>query len=224
MTAVDPRLAAIAGALTGRNKGLFIAFEGGDGSGKTTQVDMLVRRLQHLGVPLLATFEPGATELGRQLRNLVQHGPEDVDPRTEALLYAADRAYHAATMIRPELARGTTVLTDRYIDSSVAYQGIGRGLGEEEVRDLSLWATDGLLPDLVVVLDVLPELGMSRIGAHRDRLERAGGDFHNRVAEHYREAAKSDPTRYVIVDAHGSEQAVHRAVVDALADALKDRT
>ena len=221
--ASDQDLAAITAALTDRKRGLFVAFEGGDGSGKSTQVRVLAQRLQDQGAPVVATFEPGATELGQQLRDLVQHGPEDVDARTEALLYAADRAYHAATMIRPELARGTSVITDRYIDSSVAYQGIGRELGAEAVRALSVWATDGLLPDLVLVLDVDSEVGISRIGGNLDRLERAGDHFHEMVADHYRQAAEADPDHYVVVDAHGTPEEVHEAVVAALARALEGR-
>ncbi|MFT0762154.1 dTMP kinase [Actinomyces sp. F1_1611] len=201
-------------------RGMFIALEGGDGSGKTTQINLLRQRLEAHGANVLTTFEPGATPLGHQLRELVMHGPEDVDPRTEALLYAADRAYHVATMIRPALAAGTTVITDRYLDSSVAYQGIGRGLGEQAIRDLSLWATDGLLPDAVIVLNIDPEVGLSRRGEEKDRLERAGDRFHEQVARHYQEAARLEPGRYRLVDANGSVEETFTGVVTALLEVL----
>ncbi|MDN6429119.1 MAG: dTMP kinase, partial [Propionibacterium sp.] len=132
----------------GAAAGLFITFEGGDGAGKTTQLDRVREWFETHGHRVLVTREPGGTELGTDLRRLIQHGPEDVDARTEALLYAADRAYHVATVVRPALAAGTIVLGDRYIDSSLAYQGAARDLGVEEIRSLSLWATQGLQPDL----------------------------------------------------------------------------
>lgn len=196
----------------------FIVFEGGDGSGKTTQIRLLQEALAGANVPVLATFEPGATELGRDLRRLVMHGPEDVDAHTEALLYAADRAYHVATVIRPALASGTTVLEDRYLDSSVAYQGLGRGLGADTIRDLSLWATDGLLPDAVVVLDVAPEVAAARLGENRDRLERAGEDFHARVRDHFISLTEANPEHYLLVDTDATAREVHRRVVTALSE------
>lgn len=214
-------LRGIAERLKGVSPGLFIAFEGGDGSGKSTQIRTLGKQLQELGVPLLVTFEPGATELGVQLRELVQHGPEDVDARTEALLYAADRAYHVATVIKPALASGVSVLTDRYIDSSVAYQGIGRGLGEDAVRELSLWATGGLLPQFVIVLDVEPAVGLSRLGGDKDRLERAGAGFHEKVAAQYLKSAEAHPDRYRVVDASGSVEETFARIIATLADVLQ---
>lgn len=213
-------LQLVAQHLLTRRRGLFIAFEGGDGSGKTTQTAVLTKKLAELGAPVLGTFEPGATPLGQKLRELVMHGPEDVDVRTEALLYAADRAYHAATMIRPALETGQTVFTDRYIDSSVAYQGIGRGLGESVVRDLSEWATDGLLPDFVFVFAVDPKIGLARIGRSFDRLERAGEDFHQAVSDYYHALAESDQRRYRVVEADGTEQETFTNLVRELACAL----
>lgn len=210
------QLRRIAGRLQGRERGLFIAFEGGDGSGKSTQVRLIGTKLQELGAPVEVTFEPGATPLGQQLRDLVQHGPDDVDPRTEALLYATDRAYHVATVVRPALARGESVLTDRYLDSSVAYQGIGRGLGAQEVRDLSLWATGNLEPDAVVLLEVDPEIGLGRIGRERDRLENAGEEFHRRVTKYYKEMAEAHPDRYWTVDANGSVEDTTAGILNAL--------
>lgn len=202
------------------DRGYFLAFEGGDGSGKTTQAKLLEKELAKLGTPILFTFEPGATKLGQQLRELVMHGPEDVDPRTEALLYAADRAYHVATVVRPALQRGTTVITDRYIDSSVAYQGIGRELGEEDVRNLSLWATEGLLPDLVLVFQVDPEVALGRIGRSLDRLERAGSGFHDAVADHYARVGAEDPQRYWAIPATGTVEQTFDELVRTLAIAL----
>lgn len=206
----------IAQALSGRSRGLFIAFEGGDGSGKTSQLHRLAAELAEASAPVLAAREPGGTELGQQLRTMVLHGPEDVDPRTEALLYATDRAYHVATVIRPALANGQTVLEDRYIDSSVAYQGAARQLGAQEIRDLSLWATDGLLPDAVLVFDVDPQVGLSRLGAQRDRLERATDGFHGLVRQHYLEIAAADPERYTVIDANQDIDAVYADAVAAL--------
>ncbi len=142
--------------------GLFVSFEGGDGAGKSTQIRMLADWLAAGGHQVLLTFEPGDTALGVLLRNAVLHG-DHVDARTEALLYAADRAHHVATVVRPALERGEVVLTDRYLDSSVAYQGVGRGLGAGEVERLSLWATQDLLPDLTVLPDIDRVAGLARV-------------------------------------------------------------
>lgn len=204
-------------ALSGQSMGLFLAFEGGDGSGKTTQINRLSEVLQQNAAPVIFTREPGATDLGQEIRNLVMHGPEDIDPRTEALLYATDRAYHASTVIAPALKLGTTVITDRYIDSSAAYQGIGRGLGVDQIRDLSLWATDNLLPDAVIIFDVDPAVGMGRVGKMKDRLERAGNDFHQNVRDHYLAAASADPKRYRVIDANQDPATVFANLVSVLA-------
>ncbi len=201
-------------------RGWFISFEGGDGSGKSTQLRLLTEALNEEGAPVLATREPGGTDLGLQLRNLVQHGPEDVDARTEALLYAADRAYHVATVIRPALDQGLTVLEDRYIDSSVAYQGAARQLGTEEVEGLSLWATENLLPDLTLLFDVPVELGLERAGATPDRLERAGIDFHRRVRQQYLALADAHPDRIIVIDGVGSVQEVFHRMTRALWEAV----
>lgn len=206
MTDLETRLDRIAAALADRPRGLFVTFEGGDGSGKSTQIGMLQRAMVSRGAAALFTREPGGTELGQELRRLVMHGPDNVDARTEALLYAADRAYHVATMVRPALEDGITVFTDRYIDSSVAYQGIGRGLGEAEVRGLSEWATAGLQPDAVLLYDIDPEVGLARVGSQRDRLERAGDDFHREVALYYRRLVAGDPARYRLVDGNQTRE------------------
>lgn len=195
---------------------LFIAFEGGDGSGKSTQARLLRDWLVGRGREVVLTREPGGTELGRRLRQEVLHG-EDLDPRTEALLYAADRAHHVHTLVRPALARGAVVVTDRYIDSSVAYQGAGRALGSEEIRDLSVWATGGLLPDLTVVLDVDAATAAGRRSRTPDRLEREPHDFHEEVRAAFLALAAADPDRYVVVDSSRPREDVHAAVLTAVA-------
>ena len=179
---------------------MFIAFEGGDGAGKTTQIELLRGRLIEAGYDVLVTREPGGTPLGASIREVLLHGG-DVAPRAEALLFAADRAHHVATVVRPALARGAVVLQDRYLDSSVAYQGAGRELDPAEIKRLSLWATEGLLPDLTVLLDVSPETGRERRGELHDRLEAEHDDFHARVREHYLQLAAADAGRYLVVDA-----------------------
>ncbi len=185
--------------LTGVN-GLFVSFEGGDGAGKSTQARALRDWLVVADRTVLLTFEPGDTELGRVLRTAVMHG-DHVDARTEALLYAADRAHHVATVVRPALERGEVVVTDRYLDSSVAYQGIGRGLGAEAVEQLSLWATEGLLPTLTVLLDIDPVAGRARLTGEPDRLERAGDEFHRRTRQAFLDRAAADPGRWLVLDA-----------------------
>lgn len=180
--------------------GLFIAFEGGDGAGKSTQVGELARWCESLGRVVLITREPGGGALGHRIRDLLLH-TGDVSPRAEALLFAADRADHVDTVIRPALSRGEIVITDRYRDSSIAYQGSGRHLGIRDVRNLSSWATDGLLPDLTVVLDVPPETGASRRAREADRMEAEDTEFHGRVRKAFLDLAGADPSRYLVLDA-----------------------
>ncbi|WP_156223626.1 dTMP kinase [Pseudactinotalea suaedae] len=180
--------------------GLFISFEGGDGAGKSTQLARLAQWFREQGREVVTTREPGGTALGDQLRTLVLHG-EDLDERTEALLYATDRAHHVATLVRPALARGAVVLTDRYLDSSVAYQGGGRGLTAERVEELNLWAVDGLLPELTVLLDLDPAQLPARLTGAPDRLERAGSQFHARTRAAFLERAAAHPDRIVVLDA-----------------------
>ena len=182
--------------------GLFISFEGGDGVGKTTQIRILAELLKEAGVGHILTREPGGTDLGSAIRELLLHG-DDISPRAEALLYAADRAHHVATRIRPALERGAVVLTDRYLDSSVAYQGVARSLGVDDVRDLSLWATEGLLPDLTILLDADPAIAAHRTMARgaTDRLEREPGAFHAALRAQFLALAKGEPDRFVVIDA-----------------------
>ena len=203
-------------SLRGRGTGLFIAFEGGDGAGKSTQSRLLGRWLTDLGYAVRHTREPGGTALGRQVRELLLHGEDgSVSPRAEALLFAADRAHHVASVVRPALERGEVVLTDRYLDSSVAYQGAARALGHEEVRELSLWAVEGLRPDLTVLLDVTAREGRARRGEVHDRLEREADDFHDRVRQGFLDLAVREPERYVVLDA--------ALPADELAGQIQDR-
>lgn len=192
--------------MTTQRPGLFIAFEGGDGAGKSTQAAELARTLEARGVTVLRTREPGGTPIGEKLRSLVlDHGHGHIDAHTEALIFAASRAAHASQVIRPALARGETVLTDRYIDSSVAYQGAGRSLGADAVRTLNEWATSGLLPDLTVLLDVDPAVGRQRRtagDAPEDRLESEADDFHARIREAFLNLAAARPERYLVLPAH----------------------
>lgn len=183
-----------------RPAGLFLSFEGGDGAGKSTQARLLGEWLTRLGREVVLTREPGGTELGVLLRDAVLHG-DHVDARTEALLYATDRAHHVASLVRPALARGAVVVTDRYLDSSVAYQGSGRDLGADEVERLSLWAVDGLLPALTVLLDLDPVAGKARLTGDPDRLERAGDEFHRRTREAFLGRAEAEPGRWLVLDA-----------------------
>lgn len=189
-------------ATGGVTRGVFVSFEGGDGVGKSTQLTLLAAWLTAQGREVVSTREPGGTTLGAELRRAVLHG-EDVSPRTEALLYATDRSHHVATVIRPALARGAVVLTDRYLDSSVAYQGDGRDLGAAEVERLSLWAVEGLLPDLTVLLDVDPAVGLARVtgrGQGPDRLESAGPEFHRRTRQAFLDRAAAGGPRWLVLD------------------------
>ena len=167
---------------------VFIVLEGGDGCGKSTQAARLVGRLREVGREVVATREPGATEVGAAIRSLVLGGG-DLDPRTEALLIAADRAEHVSRVIRPALDRGAVVVSDRYVPSSLAYQGVGRGLGVEAVARISAWATAGLEPDLVVVFDVDPAAAAGRRAGPQDRMEREPDSFRASVLAAYRDLA-----------------------------------
>ncbi len=186
--------------------GIFISFEGIDGVGKSTQADLLEAFLRSKGREVVRTFEPGGTELGQEIRNLLLHQGH-VDARAEALLYAADRAHHTATKIRPALEAGIDVITDRYLDSSVAYQGAGRVLGAQEVRDLSVWATGGLLPALTVLLDLDATAASQRrstTGEAPDRLEREKIDFFEATRAQYLKLADAEPDRFLVLDAQAS--------------------
>jgi dTMP kinase len=186
------------------SRGVFITLEGGDGAGKTTQAELLRGWLADRRRTVLRTREPGGTEVGVEVREIVLHHRGDITPRAEALLYAADRAHHVATVVRPALERGEVVIQDRYIDSSVAYQGAGRVLDPEEVRGLSEWATEGLRPDLTILLDLDADAARGRLDEARtryDRLEAEASEFHDRVRSAYLRLAEAEPERFLVVDA-----------------------
>jgi len=190
--------------VTSEHPGLFLTFEGGDGSGKSTQSALLQTWLIEQGRTVVSTREPGGTEVGDEIREIVLHRRGHIVPRAEALLYAADRAHHIATVVRPALERGDIVLQDRYLDSSVAYQGVGRELEAGEIRDLSLWAAEGLLPDITVLLDLDVAIGRDRLDESRtryDRLESEAAEFHARVREAYLALAAAEPERFLVLDA-----------------------
>ena len=200
-------------------RGLFIALEGGEGAGKSTQADRLAAHLRDRGRDVVRTREPGGTPAAEAIRAiLLDRSHEGLDDRAEALLFAAARGDHAARVISPALDRGADVVTDRYLDSSIAYQGIGRGLGGDVVAELSLWATGGLLPDLTVVLDIDPAIGLARAGAP-DRLEAEPLDWHARVRQAYLDLADREPGRYLVVDAGLPADALAAAIADRV-DAL----
>jgi dTMP kinase len=178
---------------------MFVTFEGVDWSGKSTQAELLADWLRGQGRAVLTTREPGGSPVAEAVRELVLHGDE-MSPWAEAALYAAARAENVAAVIGPSLERGEDVVCDRYLDSSVAYQGAGRGLGEGRVRDLSLLVTGGLLPDRTFLVLLDPEEALARAGEHHDRIERAGADFMRRVDRAYRAIADAEPERVVAVD------------------------
>jgi dTMP kinase len=179
---------------------MFVTFEGLDGSGKSTQAELLRARLESDGVDVVSTREPGGTELGEGLRDLVLHGGH-LDPWAEALIYVAARAQLVDQVIRPAVERGASVICDRYVDSSIAYQGVARGLGFERMLELNLAAVGHLLPDRTFLLELDPSEVASRIQRHHDRLEREGDDFRERAAAGYRELAERFPERIVVLDA-----------------------
>ncbi|WP_137843267.1 dTMP kinase [Microbacterium sp. 2FI] len=203
--------------------GLFVTLEGGDGAGKTTQAALLEAWLADAGHIVVRTREPGGTEVGVLVRDIVLHHRGEVAPRAEALLYAADRAHHVESLVRPALARGEVVIQDRYLDSSVAYQGAGRVLGRDEVRDLSLWATGGLLPDLTVLLDLDPAAARARLDADDkpfDRLEAERESFHERVRAEFLALAAAEPDRFLVLDAARSADALAADIRSRVASIL----
>jgi dTMP kinase len=195
--------------------GLFITFEGGDGSGKSTQAELLSVWLAESGHTVVRSREPGGTELGLELREIVLHRRGDIAPRAEALIYAADRAHNIATKVRPAIERGEIVIQDRYLDSSVAYQGAGRVLDPVEVRDLSLWATEGFMPDLTILLDLDETIGRERLDGARtryDRLEAEKNDFHARVRASYLGLAAAEPGRFLVLAATDPIESIAAAI------------
>ncbi len=197
------------------DRGLFVCFEGGEGSGKSTQSRLLAQSLTERGQVVVSTFEPGDTPVGAEVRRIVL-SPEtgELSDRTEVLLYAADKAEHIDTLVRPALERGEVVITDRYVDSTLAYQGAGRALDVAEVEAVARWATGNLRPHLTVVLDLAPAAGLGRFEG-RDRMEGQSLDFHERVRAAFTEMAGADPEHYLILDA--------RLPVEEIAAAIRTR-
>lgn len=194
--------------------GVFVVFEGGDGAGKSTQAHLLAAALTERGLHVVTTREPGGTAVGEAVREvLLGSGSEGMDPRTEALLFAAARAEHAAALIRPEVAGGAVVISDRFVDSSVAYQGAARALGEDTIAELNRWGTRGLRPDLTVVLDVPPEVGLAR-AADANRMEAEPRAFHAEVRASLVRSAAADPDRYLVVPAGQPVQQIADIVLE----------
>jgi dTMP kinase len=204
-------------------RGLLLAFEGGDGAGKTTQSRLTAIWLRELGYDVVTTREPGATKIGMRLRAiLLDKQNTGLGSRAETLLYAADRADHVDSVIEPALRRGSIVVTDRYIDSTLAYQGFGRGLDLEGIREVNTWATGGLLPDLTVVLDVPSAVGLNRLNAPADRLESEPPEFHERVRKGFRALAAEAPERYLVIDASRPQAEITREIQDRIREILPD--
>ncbi|GIH65758.1 dTMP kinase [Microbispora siamensis] len=205
------------------DRGLFIAFEGGEGSGKTTQSRLLAIWLRDQGFDVVQTREPGSTKVGMRLRAiLLDAAHQGLSPRAEAMLYAADRAEHVEKVIRPALQRGSTVISDRYVDSSLAYQGAGRSLDPEDVARINRWATGGLVPDLTVLIDVPPAVGLRRMASPADRIEAEPLEFHERVRREFRALAAADPDRYLVVDGTLDQREVTRLIQDRVREILPD--
>ena len=202
------------GSITGsQTKGVFIAFEGGEGSGKSTQSKLLKDWLEEEGEEVVLSREPGGTEMGKDLRRiLLDHSTGEISPRAEALLYAADRAHHVYSKIRPALERGEVVITDRYFDSSIAYQGAGRVLVSGEVARISRWATESLFPTLTILIDLPAEIGLGRLKS-KDRLEVEPLDFHERIRQEYLQLALLDPERYLVVDGRQTVEEIHQEII-----------
>jgi dTMP kinase len=192
----------------------FVVLEGGEGVGKSTQVEVLAEALRAAGREVVVTYEPGATKAGAQMRAVLLHADTPIEPTAELLLMLADRAQHVGEVVRPALERGAVVVCDRYTPSTLAYQGVGRALGVEHVEGLSAIAAGGLEPDVVIVLDLPDDVAESRVSAARDRMERAGAEFHRRVRAAYRDLAAE--RGWIVVDASGTPEAVAARVLAAV--------
>ena len=203
--------------------GLFITFEGGDGSGKSTQAELLAEWLAASGHTVVRSREPGGTDIGLELREIVLHSRGHIAPRAEALIYAADRAQNIATTVRPAVERGEIVIQDRYIDSSVAYQGAGRVLDADEVRGISVWATEDFRPDLTILLDLDEAIGRERLDEVRtryDRLEAEKSDFHARVRAGYLALAAAEPDRFLVLPATDTIVSIAAAIRERVSTLL----
>lgn len=195
-------------------QGLFITFEGPDGCGKTTQMNLLAQYFEKKGKKVVLTREPGGKGLGEKVREILLNYNGEVSDRCESFLFLADRAQNIDIIVKPAVKQGEIVLCDRHIDSTVAYQGYGRGLGINEINMLNNLATGGKKPDLTLVFDVDVETSMKRVGKEKDRMESAGIDFHNRVRNGYLELAKQEPTRIKVLDATKTIEEIHEKVVE----------
>lgn len=202
-------------------KGLFITFEGADGCGKTTQMDLLAEYLKNNGKEVLLTREPGGKGLGEKVREILLNYDGDVSDRCESFLFLADRAQNIDIIVNPAVEEGEIVLCDRHIDSTVAYQGYGRGLDIERINMLNNLATNGRKPDLTFVFDIDVETSMKRVGKEKDRMESAGIDFHNRVRKGYLELAKQEPQRITVLDATKSIAEIHNEIIEIINEKLK---
>jgi len=209
------------GSITGTpTKGIFIAFEGGEGTGKSTQSKILAKWLEEQGKNVVLTHEPGGSDLGKELRHiLLGHQTGDISPRAEALIFAADRAHHVYQVIRPALERGDVVITDRYFDSSAAYQGAGRVLNPSEVARISRWATESLYPTLTILIDIPAEVGLNRLQS-KDRLESQPLDFHERVRQEFLQIAMMDPERYFVINGMQSVDEIHNQIIARVKEIL----
>jgi dTMP kinase len=204
-------------------RGLLLALEGGEGAGKSTQARLLAIWLRDQGYDVVTTHEPGATKVGMRLRALLlDTAHTGLSPRAETLMYAADRAEHVASVIRPALERGAIVVTDRYVDSSLAYQGAGRLLPVSDVADLNEWATGGLEPSLTILLDLTPEAGLGRRERSADRLEAEPAEFHKRVRTGFLTLADADPHRYLVLDATRPAAEISREIQGRVRELLPD--
>ncbi|WP_243710787.1 dTMP kinase [Actinomadura sp. KC216] len=204
-------------------RGVFIAFEGGEGAGKTTQARLAAIWLRDHGYDVVTTHEPGATKIGMRLRAmLLDRDTTGLSDRAETLLYAADRADHIANVIKPAMDRGAIVVSDRYVDSSLAYQGFGRQQRVEDIARVNAWATGGLVPDLTVLLEIPPRAGLDRLSAPADRIESESDDFHERVRTGFRALAEADPDRYLILDASRPQGELSREIQYRIREILPD--
>jgi dTMP kinase len=205
--------------------GVLIAFEGVEGAGKGTQLELARRYIQSKGREVVVTREPGGTGFGDRLREVIlDPATGKVHPRAEALVFAAARTQLVSTVIRPAMAEGKVVLCDRFVDSSVAYQGFARGVGEQDILTLNAWATEGLFPDLVILLHIEPEEGLRRAGGNLDRIEIEEIAFHAKVSDAYLRIAEEHPDRFHVVDASGTPEEVHERVREGLDRVLRSGT
>lgn len=204
------------------NRGLFITFEGADGCGKTTQLNLLEKYLKDKGLDVIVTREPGAKGLGEKFREILLNYDGIVSDRCESFLFLADRAQNIDTIVKPAVSSGKIVLCDRHIDSSVAYQGYGRGLDIQQIKNLNTIAAGGMLPDLTLVFDINIETSMQRVGNNKDRMENSGIDFFNRVRNGYLELAKQEPDRIKVVNSTGAIDTIQKEVIKIITPLLQN--